>query len=242
MAQYVVFYANKGGVGKSTLSFCLACVATCGGPALRVLLVGCDPQGDSIRWALRGKLLESGRVKGSPYRFDVLFLPGGFSVGAINESQYDLVIVDLPPFVESIRSIRPKLWCVPIKDGPSLTNTMPALSNMKAQGGQVVFIPNGFCGGKREQNQLMVSLRSVRAANVMEPIPYKPTIGRVATYGAPPWAVPHGYKNGKPSSGARAMLKACGALVRLLNGYRSFSSSSVLPQYYPPTQKNQKSR
>lgn len=173
------------------------------------------------------------KVERSPFWFNFLFLPDGFSVAKIpNAQDYDLILVDLPPFVESIRSVRPDLWVIPIKDAPSLINTGPALKNMRAQGGQISFVPNGFADGERELRKCLEALASIPNATVISTIGHRPTISRVATQSSPPWYVTNGVKNGVPRIGAQEMLRACETLIRMA-GFRTFSAAGVVRKYFP---------
>ena len=207
----VAVFVRKGGPGKSTLSFSLACYAVDMG--YRVLLVSADPQGDSAKWA---KGLDS-RVRPddhfeSRHGFAVLF---SSRVPRDEElAEYDLVIVDLPPVAEAVAWVRPQMWLIPLDGRNALEDTMPCLRAIRSQGGRIVFAPNkaDAAGLGIEQtllDGLQVLLNQIPGSVRLEPIPDSMAVARVGEYGEPPWRVPYGQR----MEGTAAMIAVCKVIL-----------------------------
>lgn len=207
--------ARKGGVGKSTLSFSLACDAAENG--YRTLLVSADPQGDSAKWAkgLDARIRPDEHFT-SGYGFDVRFTSHVPEAAEVTE--YDLMVVDLPPVAEAIRWVRPNLWLIPIDGRNALEDTMPIFGPMMLQGGRLVFVPNkADVAGTGVEAMIRAGLDSVaqlhRDSIVLAGVPESSAVARVAEYGAPPWKVPYGAR----TAGANAVAEVC-AFVRAAVG------------------------
>ena len=91
--QVVTLLAQKGGVGKTTLTLHYAVEALRQG-ANRVAVIDTDPQGSASRWAKR-------RDSEAPIMLaaDERTLPD--AVDACRENDIDLVLIDTPPHVEA---------------------------------------------------------------------------------------------------------------------------------------------
>jgi cellulose biosynthesis protein BcsQ len=187
----IVFYVRKGGAGKSTLSYIMACTAARAGR--KVLLVGLDPQGDAVRWASgKDRPLRRDDFVESPYGFLAVFSPG--RMPAI-PSGIDLVLVDCPPEPDqAVPLVRPALWVVALDGRAALIDTMPVIPAMKAQGGNILFLLNkADAGGTRVEDALREAASKVPDTNIWrEGVPFSGALDRVAEYGAPPWDVPYG--------------------------------------------------
>lgn len=200
-------FVRKGGAGKSTLAFSVACYAAEKG--YRVLLVSADPQGDSAKWA---KGLDS-RVRPddhfeSRHGFSVLFssrVPPDAELG-----EYDLVVVDLPPVAEAVAWVRPQMWLIPLDGRNALEDTLPVIRAMVSQGGKIVFAPNkSDAAGLNLEADLLEGLhglmRSIPGSVCLDPIPDSSAVARAAEYGEPPWRVPYGVR----TQGAAAVVSVC---------------------------------
>ena len=200
-------FVRKGGAGKSTLAFSLACYAAEMG--YRVLLVSADPQGDSAKWAkgLDTRVRPDDRFE-SKHGFSVLF---SSRVPPDEElAEYDLVIVDLPPVAEAVVWVRPQMWLIPLDGRNALEDTMPVMRAMVSQGGKIVFVPNkadaaglGVEAGLLEG--LQVLMRNIQGSVCLEPVPDSSSVARSAEYGEPPWRVPYGAR----TQGAAAVIAVC---------------------------------
>ena len=210
--QSIVFYARKGGVGKSTLAFTLACFAS--EQNLKVLLISTDPQGDSVLWASRSSLFPN-RLIQSPLGFQTLWTPARTRESAVDLSSYedfDLVVVDLPPAVEAIVDLRPTLWVIPLLDRNTLRNTLPAIDKLRALGGKIAWLPNGTDGlGPNECQQLHKGASEVVNTWMLPMIPFSMPLKRVAAHSCPPWKTVYGA--GKP--GTLAAMRSCEEILRM---------------------------
>jgi AAA domain len=187
----IAFYVRKGGAGKSTLSYIMACTAARAGR--KVLLVGLDPQGDAVRWASgKDRPLRRDDPVESPYGFTAIYSPGRMpSV----PSDKDLVIVDCPPEPDAaIPLVKPDIWVVALDGRSALIDTMPVIPAMKAQGGSILFLLNkADAGGTRVESALREAAGKVPDTIIWrESIPFSGALDRVAEYAAPPWDVPYG--------------------------------------------------
>lgn len=201
-------YVHKGGAGKSTLSFVLACIAAREGR--QVLLVGLDPQGDAVRWAGKGdRPLQRDDPFESSKGFTVIYSPGRMpSVPA----HIDLVIVDCPPTPDqAVPFVKPDLWLVPLDGRAALIDTMQVLPAIRAQGGAIIFVLNkADAGGTRVEAALREAAGKVPNSLLWpEAIPMSGTIARVGEYALPPWDVPFG----KESEGSLVLERFCAALL-----------------------------
>ena len=187
----IAFYVRKGGAGKSTLSYIMACTAARAGR--KVLLVGLDPQGDAVRWASgKDRPLRRDDPVESPYGFTAIYSPGRMpSV----PSDKDLVIVDCPPEPDdAVPLVKPNLWVVALDGRAALIDTLPVIPAMKAQCEFILFLLNkADAGGARVESALREAAGKVPDTSIWrESIPFSGALDRVAEYAAPPWDVPYG--------------------------------------------------
>lgn len=188
----IAFFTRKGGTGKSTHAFNLACFAalTC-----KVLLISTDPQGDSIRWAGGGdrQLICDDPFK-SKHGFTAIFAPGQtISDDFIREHKCNLAIIDLPPSVESILDVSPDLWVIPIDGRNALLDTMPAIPDLTARGGQILWLPNALdIAGSVSARTVFEALKKVPQGTVLPAIPTSAALARVAECYLPVWDTPFG--------------------------------------------------
>lgn len=204
----VAVIVRKGGAGKSTVAFSVACDATDNG--YRVLLVSADPQGDSARWAkgLDGRVRPDERFESREHGFTVLYSARIPSPDELAE--FDLVVVDLPPTAEAVAWVRPNMWLVPIDGRNALEDTMPILRAMTSQGGKLVFVPNKCdAAGLGIEATLLTGLKGVTqrfpGSVLLDPIPDSMAVARVGEYAQPPWKVPYGVR----TKGAEAVVAIC---------------------------------
>lgn len=209
-------YTRKGGPGKSTGSFTLACYAAEQGQS--VLLVSMDPQGDCIRWAGGGdRPLVAGDLFESSLGFDAIFSPR--EMPQFPPGQYDLVVVDMPPEMETVPLVQPDLWLTLLDGRDAVMNTLPAIPRMLEANAPILFALNDTdVAGKRVVKLLQDGLAKITAhhdrtflANVE--VPSHGAVARVPTYCSPPWRVPFG----ENSKGAEAMRALCKDVLRMLN-------------------------
>ncbi len=91
--QVVTLLAQKGGVGKTTLTLHYAVEALRQGFS-RVAVIDTDPQGSASRWAKR-------RAQEAPIMLAANETNLGDAVAACRENEVDLVLIDTPPHVEA---------------------------------------------------------------------------------------------------------------------------------------------
>lgn len=200
----IAVYARKGGVGKSTLAFTLACYAAL--MNIRTLLLAVDPQGDSARWAGGGdRRLRRDDVFETAWGFHALYSPS--RVPGVPTDQFDLRIADLPPQAEAVRYLEPDLWLSPQDGRSSVIDTIPVLDAMREQGGSILFVMNrAEAAGQRAVKMVHEALEQVPDTFVWdEVIPDSGALARVAETSLPPWEVPYG----RGSSGSEAVIALC---------------------------------
>lgn len=213
--QIVGAYTRKGGCGKSTGSFALACYATERG--LRVLLVAMDPQGDSARWAgggdrplIPGDLFESSRG------FKAIFSPR--EMPEVPDGEFDLIVVDMPPEVETVPLVKATLWLTFLDGRDAVIDTLPAIPTMLEASAPILFVRNkAEVAGKRVLRILQEGLTKIAVHHDQVllsdfELPLHGAIGRVPSYSSPPWEVPFG--NG--TLGAVAVRNLCEEVLGLL--------------------------
>ena len=207
--RIAAFYTRKGGTGKSTLSFSFACFAAEKGH--RVLLVSTDPQGDSARWAGGGeRRLRREDVFESPLGFHAVYSPG--RVPVVDDGTFDLLVVDMPPQGEAIRTVKPDIWVSPQDGRNAVLDTLPVVPAMREQGGEILFVLNrSTTAGKRSLDMLRDAVGRIPHTHLYpHAIPDTGPVARVAECSAPPWAVPFG----RGSAGSEAVRTLFGRLLR----------------------------
>lgn len=219
-SSIVAFYAHKGGTGKSTCCFCFACDAVAKG--LKVLLIAADPQGDTARWAMgSNKRQRQHTYLSSDLGFTALYVD---TVPPHEElerflTDYDLIVIDMPPYPESILSVNPDLWVVPIANSDSLLNTAPLLRNMKLKGGRIGFLPNNIGAGNDASARIINGINSLivnePSTFLLSEIPKTESLSRVAEEHQPPWQVSN---SSEVDRGVIAMRKASMSILRVLSG------------------------
>ncbi len=106
MKQIISVIQQKGGVGKTTLAVHLAHEFRLQNPGMRVVVADADPQQSAYKWVTRGNANGSNGVTAVLVAADG---DGKTLRQELEAIQADLVILDLPPAIESV-SLRAALY------------------------------------------------------------------------------------------------------------------------------------
>ena len=106
MKQVISVIQQKGGVGKTTLAVHLAHEFRAQNPKLRVVIADADPQQSALKWITRGQTNGTEGVNAVRVAIDG---DGKHLRQEIEAIEADLVIIDLPPAIESV-SLRAALY------------------------------------------------------------------------------------------------------------------------------------
>ncbi len=106
MKQVISIIQQKGGVGKTTLAVHLAHELHARTPGLRVAIADADPQQSAFKWIARG---QANGVEGVTAVHVAADGDGKHLRRELEEIDADLVIIDLPPAIESV-SLRAALY------------------------------------------------------------------------------------------------------------------------------------
>lgn len=106
MKQVISVIQQKGGVGKTTLTVHLAHELKRLRPKLKVAIADADPQQSSTKWIMRGKSNGVNGIDVQPVAHDG---EGKRLKKELSSIEADLVLVDLPPAIESV-SLRAALY------------------------------------------------------------------------------------------------------------------------------------
>jgi len=207
----VVFYNNKGGVGKTTFAVhCALRAAEYHG--LRTVAIGLDRQGDVLRWISGGDVsVGDGSVYEHSANLTAIYSPNRQPNLRLHA---DLVVMDSSPSLALAGSVRTDLVVVPV-DGrlalEDLQNAMPDLEESRAQ--LLVVINRAESGGTKTLSALKRACARVPRLTVWPtPVPDSPAIKRAAEYYRPVWEVPYG----ETSAGSRVMKALCDDILGML--------------------------
>jgi len=106
MKQVISIIQQKGGVGKTTLAVHLAHELRAQTPGLRVAIADADPQQSACKWIARG---QANGIDGITAVHVAADGDGKHLRREIEEIKADLVIIDLPPAIETV-SLRAALY------------------------------------------------------------------------------------------------------------------------------------
>ena len=106
MKQVISIIQQKGGVGKTTLAVHLAHELRAQTPGLRVAIADADPQQSALKWIARG---QSNGVNGLMAVQVAADGDGKHLKQELDAIDADVVIIDLPPAIESV-SLRAALY------------------------------------------------------------------------------------------------------------------------------------
>jgi cellulose biosynthesis protein BcsQ len=186
----ISFYANKGGVGKTTLATHLVYLAE--ERRIRTLAVAMDRQGDLPKWLSKG---DQGHMDGSVFDFGkhvtVLYSPDAFPK---NLRGAELVIVDCPPTVQVPSLVTPDIWVTPCDGRMALEDLGNVIGSMRATGAEVMLVFNrAEAGGLRTLQAMQRACQRVPGITVWpEIIPDSGAVRRTGEYYLPVWEVPYG--------------------------------------------------
>lgn len=207
----VVFYNNKGGVGKTT--FAVHCALRAAEyHRLRTLAIGMDRQGDVFRWLSEGEMsVQDGSVYEHSPNLTAIYSPNRQPNLRLHA---DLAVLDSSPSLALAGSVRADLVVVPV-DGrlalEDLQNALPDLEESRAK--LLVVINRADAGGARTLTALKKACSRVPRLTVWStPIPDSAAIKRAAEYYRPVWEVPYG----ETSAGSRLMKALCDDIVSML--------------------------
>ena len=99
MKQVISVIQQKGGVGKTTLAVHLAYELSAQSPGLRIAIADADPQQSAFKWVTRGHASGASGVTAVAVATDGT---GRLLKQEIDAIDADLVIIDLPPAIESV--------------------------------------------------------------------------------------------------------------------------------------------
>jgi len=152
----------------------------------------------------------------SPLGFTVLFSPR--YMPELDTTDWDLVVIDMPPEVETVSQVNPNLWLTPLDGRDAVLDTMPVIPQMIASGAQVLFVMNKVdTAGKRVMETLHEGMESISERHEQvffwsDELPVAGSIARVPSYFQPPWKVPFG----KGTKGANSSLDLCTSVMGML--------------------------
>ena len=203
----IVFFNNKGGIGKTTLSVHLALFASA--RRIRTMVVCLGRQGDICRWLARGDCrVHDGLFFRVNDYLQVLYSPMELSNDIKN---IDLLIVDCPPAVEVVDKVTADLWIVPLDGRLAMENLGNIHDSLCRADGSILLVLNR-CDliGKRALEGLRAAARLGPGARVRgEP---NPTPGATAKGAATirfAWDVPYG----RGTQGDQAIQKLCSEVL-----------------------------
>ncbi len=199
----IVFFNNKGGIGKTTLSVHLALFASA--RRIRTMVVCLDRQGDVCRWLAKGDCrVHDGLFFRVNEYLQVLYSP---MVVPKDLKNIDLLIVDCPPAIEVVDNVTADLWVVPLDGRLAMENLGNIHDSLCRAEGSILLVLNR-CDliGKRALEGLRAAARMVPNARLRdEPIPVSAAIAKAAEYFRPVWDVPYG----RDTQGDQAIQKLC---------------------------------
>jgi cellulose biosynthesis protein BcsQ len=203
----IVFYNNKGGIGKTTLSVHLALFASA--RRIRTMVVCLDRQGDVCRWLAKGDCrVHDGLFFRVNDYLQVLYSPMELPK---NIENIDLLIVDCPPAVEVVDKVTADLWVVPL-DGRLAMENLGNIHDSLCQADGAIMLVLNRCDliGKRALEGLRAAARQIPQARLRdEPIPTSAAIAKAAEYFRPVWEVPYG----RDTQGDQAIQKLCSEIL-----------------------------
>ncbi len=206
----VAIFARKGGVGKSTTSFNLACHAARSG--IKSMLISMDPQGDSIRWANKDRPLKMDDLFTSEHGVKTLYLPYSrereMDLG-LGSMGLDLLIVDMPPVHEAIEHVKPDLWVIPVDGRNAIIDTMPCIKHMKTKCPHIAWLPNRInAGGESAASAIREALAEL-GDQVLPEVADSAVIARSGEASTPVWKAPF------QGIGATMLVNACNSILDL---------------------------
>ena len=207
----VVFYNNKGGVGKTTFAVHCALRAAVH-HRLRTVAIGLDRQGDILRWISGGEVwVGDGTVHQHSPNLTVIYSPNQQPNLRLNA---DLAVMDSSPSLALAGSVRADLVVVPIDGRLALDDLQNALPDLiESQAKLLVVINRADAGGARTLAALKRACAKVPKLTVWShPVPDSPAIKRAAEYYRPVWDVPYG----EASEGTKIMKALCDDILRTL--------------------------
>lgn len=207
----VVFYNNKGGVGKTT--FAVHCALRAAEyHRLRTIAIGLDRQGDVLRWISGGEAwVGDGTVHQHSSHLTVIYSPNQQPNLRLNA---DLAVMDSSPSLALAGSVRTDLVVVPVDGRLALEDLQNALPDLlESQAKLLVVINRADSGGTKTLAALKRACAKVPRITIWPtPVPDSPAIKRAAEYYRPVWEVPYG----ETSAGSKVMKDLCDDIVRML--------------------------
>lgn len=206
--KIIAVYNNKGGVGKTTVSYHIAILASERGT--KVLVVGLDPQGDVVRWTHGDpkNLREDEVVTKSP-TLTAMYQPDGVP----EVEGVDLMVVDCSPALEVSVTVNPDLWVVPIDGRLSVENLFTVIGDLQASGAPILIVINkAGLAGRRALNEIKKAISTIEHAAVAEVmLPESGVIARSAEMYRSVWDVPWSSTSKAPGK----MTKLCEQILRM---------------------------
>ena len=187
----VVFYNNKGGVGKMTLAVHCA-VRSAVHLGLRTVAVGLDRQGDLLCWLSGGEaMIGDGSVHKHSPNLVAMYSP---NQQPNFRFKVDLLVMDSSPSLALAGSVQTDLVVIPV-DGrlavDYLQNALPDLVQSRAK--LLVVLNRADAGGKTTLTALRKATERVPNLTVWSKmIPQSPAIKRSSEYYRPVWDTPYG--------------------------------------------------
>jgi hypothetical protein len=162
--KIVVFYNNKGGVGKTTLAAHLARRAE----QLKIptVAVAVDPQADLMRYLIQGDAnIRPELIHKVSDHLVVFYSPKKVPAGLTR----DLVIVDMAPAMELAPSIKPNLWVVPVDSRAAADDLMNVIARMEGPEGDpeiLIVLNRADAGGQRTLHLLQNGVAKIPGTSV----------------------------------------------------------------------------
>lgn len=200
----VVFYNNKGGVGKTSLTCHTAFAAIERNYPLTV--IDADRQNNAMQWL-------------SAYEWDG---DESYDVGSVhittNPDDYDkgLVLVDAPPAFDFVQNVDDAdIWIIPVNGRFSITGAMNVIDEVKSvNGGRIVLVAS-MCDANTALGK--VEIEQIRKLNLelfKFPIPRHDTVRKGELQGMAAWQVPYGSRSSAAQNlklFANWVLSGCGS-------------------------------
>jgi len=202
----IAFYNNKGGSGKTTLSFNAACYFAEHG--LKVVAVCLDPQRDLLKYFAGpdGMLLKDEVI-------ELRNIVAAYSPNKLPEGvDCDVLIADCPPDIAISRKVRPTRWVSPVDNNFSLDNLAGVLRDLRLSAPVTAVMNKAGAGGKWAAEELSHALSTMRDIDIhKEEICQSRVIARAMAEHRPVWET----RFSKRAEGTKQIERFCAYLMRV---------------------------